>query len=98
MIDIYLQTRPNKSWVASATIDGSTFRVVSRGLAYEGASNQLAAILKRRGVPDQPIRIHNPSGNRPVGQEPWFWERPSLYDWATYNHQAEWRKYAEAVG
>jgi len=93
MIDIYLQTRPNRSWVASATINGSTHRVV----AFEGASNQLAAVLKQRGVADQPIRLHNPSGNRAEGREPWFWERPSLYQWAIYDHQTEWRKYAVTV-
>jgi len=82
MLDIYLNTKFNNQWIATATVNNRTYRVSS----YMGASNKLARLLQREGIEDQPIKIHNPSGSD-------FMSYSSLYDWGTFNYQEELRKY-----
>ena len=83
MLDIHQTFRTNKTWAAIVTLpDGRQVRAT----AYIGASNKLARMLQNMGVPDQPIRIFNPTGNEAL-------ERPSLYEWGVWDYQAELRKW-----
>jgi hypothetical protein len=80
---MFLQYRMNKTWVATATLpDGRTIRATT----YMGASNKLARQLRDMGVPDQPVRIFNPTGIETL-------TRPSLYEWGVFDYQAEYRKW-----
>jgi len=90
MLDIYLRTRirskTGRAWIATATVGNRFHQVV----AWEGASNKLAAKLRAEGVPDQPIKIHNPSGTD-------FMSYPSLHGWADFDFQKLLRDHAVSV-
>lgn len=89
-LDIYLRTKirskTGRAWVATATVGNRLYHVVS----WEGASNKLAAKLRAEGVPDQPIKIHNPSGTD-------FMSYPSLYDWADFDFQKLVRDHVASI-
>lgn len=65
-----------RSWRATAVVDGRTFSVS----ALNAPTNKLARLLKARGIPDQPIRLLNPTGTE-------FFEGQTLYGWASFDFQ-----------